>query len=151
VVAPADGRVVHIQQIEEDGYLKQSAYRVSIFLSIFNVHINYAPVTGVIDYMYYRKGSFKNAMNNVASMINENNTIGIKSEGTVMAVRQIAGVIARRIVCRCAVGDRVNAGDKIGMIKFGSRVDLFLPLSTRILVKKGDRVKGGETVLARVS
>ena len=150
IVAPADGRVVRIDEVAENGYLQRRVLRISIFMSIFNVHINYAPVSGRVDYMYYRKGSFKNALKDIASVTNENNTIGIKCRGTTMALRQIAGLIARRIVCRCAVGDIVRAGQKIGMIKFGSRVDLFLPLKSRLFVSKGQKVKGGKTILARM-
>ncbi|MCX6357144.1 MAG: phosphatidylserine decarboxylase family protein [Candidatus Aureabacteria bacterium] len=149
VVAPADGRVMRIDEIEEQSYLGRRVHRISIFLSVFDVHINYAPVSGTVDYMHYRKGSFKNAMNDIASVVNENNTIGIKWQGTTMAIRQIAGMIARRIVCRCAVGDCIRAGQKIGMIKFSSRVDVFLPLDAQLMVAPGQRVRGGETVIAR--
>ena len=151
VIAPADGKIVSIEEVTENGYLKRCVQRVSIFMSIFDVHINYAPVTGKVDYMCYRKGSFKNAMRDIASSVNENNTIGIKCRDATMALRQIAGLIARRIVCRCAVGDVVRAGEKIGMIKFGSRVDLFLPAEARLSVSVGERVRGGETILARLS
>jgi phosphatidylserine decarboxylase len=142
--------VVRIDEVAENGYLQRRVLRISIFMSIFNVHINYAPVSGRVDYMYYRKGSFKNALKDIASVTNENNMIGIKCRGTTMALRQIAGLVARRIVCRCAVGDIVRAGQKIGMIKFGSRVDLFLPLKSRLFVSKGQKVKGGKTILARM-
>lgn len=150
VIAPADGRVMRIEEMVEESYLGRQVKRVSIFLSVFDVHINYAPVSGTVDYMYYRRGSFRNAMRDIASVVNENNTIGIKWNGTTMAVRQIAGMIARRIVCRCAVGDTVHAGDAIGMIKFSSRVDVFLPLESRLLVTKGQKVRGGETLIARM-
>ena len=150
IVAPADGKIVRIDEVSERDYLGSRVRRVSIFLSIFNVHINYAPVSGVVDYMHYRRGSFKSAMRNISSEVNENNTIGIKNGVKTMTIRQIAGLIARRIVCRCVVGDRVCVGEKIGMIKFGSRVDVFLPARARLLVEHGDRVKGGETVIARV-
>ena len=151
VIAPADGRIVRIDEVSEGEYLAAPARRMSIFMSIFDVHVNYVPVTGVVDYVYYRKGSFKNALQDISSRVNENNTVGIKSRSGALMVRQIAGMIARRIVCRCCVGDRVEAGQKLGMIKFGSRVDLFLPLEARLLVKKGDRVRGGETVIARLA
>jgi len=150
VVAPADGKVTRVDEVTEKGYFGQQVRRISIFLSIFDVHMNYAPVTGTVDYMHYRKGSFKNAMRDIASVKNENNTIGIKWNGTTMAVRQIAGMIARRIVCRCVVGEPVQAGEMIGMIKFSSRVDVFLPISSTVVVKEGQRVRGGETVIARV-
>jgi phosphatidylserine decarboxylase len=150
VISPADGRIVGIQEIEENGYLNRRVYMISIFMSIFNVHVNYAPVNGKVDYMYYRKGSFKNALKDAASFINENNTIGIKCRNSTMAVRQIAGMIARRIICSCSVGDEVKAGQKIGIIKFGSRVDIFLPLDSELLVNVSQKVRGGETLLARL-
>ena len=150
VIAPADGKVMRIDEVLEHGYFGRRVQRISIFLSIFDVHINYAPVSGTVDYMHYRRGSFKNAMRDIASVVNENNTIGIKCRDATMAIRQIAGMIARRIVCRCSVGDYVRAGDRIGMIKFGSRVDVFLPLGSRILVSRGQRVRGGESVIARM-
>jgi len=150
VIAPADGRVMRIDEVEENGYLGRRVRRISIFMSLLDVHINYAPVSGTIDYMHYRRGSFKNAMRNIASEVNENNTIGIKAGNTALAVRQIAGMIARRIVCRCSVGDRVRAGERIGIIKFSSRVDVFLPLDAELLVRPGRKVRGGETVIARL-
>lgn len=150
VIAPADGRVMRVDEVLEHGYMGRRARRISIFLSIFDVHINYAPVSGTVDYMHYRRGSFKNAMKDVASVVNENNTIGIKCRNATMAVRQIAGMIARRIVCKCSVGEPVRAGDKIGMIKFSSRVDVFLPLGSSVLVSPGQRVRGGESVIARM-
>jgi phosphatidylserine decarboxylase len=150
VIAPADGRVMRTDEVLERGYMGRRVRRISIFLSIFDVHINYAPVSGTVDYMHYRRGSFKNAMRDVASVVNENNTIGIKCHDATLAVRQIAGMIARRIVCKCSVGEPVKAGDKIGMIKFSSRVDVFLPLEARILVAPGQRVRGGESVIARM-
>ena len=119
-------------------------------MSIFDVHVNYAPVSGTVEYLHYRRGAFKNAMREAASAVNENNTIGISAAGTPTAVRQIAGMIARRIVCRCTVGDRVRAGQRIGLIKFGSRVDVFLPLEARVLVREGQRVRGGETMIAGI-
>jgi phosphatidylserine decarboxylase len=150
VIAPADGKVTRIDEVAEEGYLCRRVARISIFLSVLDVHVNYCPVSGTVDYLHYRRGSFRNAMREISSVVNENNTIGIRSQGTAMAVRQIAGMIARRIVCQCTVGDRVRAGERIGMIKFGSRVDIFLPLGTRLLVREGQRVRGGETVIARI-
>ncbi|MDD5556313.1 MAG: phosphatidylserine decarboxylase [bacterium] len=150
VIAPADGRVMRVDEVEENGYFGRRVRRVSVFMSLLDVHINYAPVSGTVDYMHYRRGSFRNAMRQIASEVNENNTIGIKSGAATMAVRQIAGMIARRIVCRCGVGDAVRAGDRIGIIKFSSRVDVLLPLDAGLLVREGDRVRGGETAIARL-
>jgi phosphatidylserine decarboxylase len=142
--------VTRIDEVLEHGYMGRQVRRISIFLSVLDVHINYAPVSGTVDYMHYRKGSFKNAMKDISSVVNENNTIGIKCRDATMAVRQIAGMIARRIVCRCSVGEPIKAGEKIGMIKFSSRVDVFLPLESRVLVSPGQRVRGGESVIARM-
>lgn len=151
VIAPADGKVMRIDEVEENGYFCRRVRRVSIFMSLFDVHINYAPLSGTVDYMHYRRGSFRNAMRDIASVVNESNTIGIKRGGAALAVRQIAGMIARRIVCRCCVGDTVRAGDRIGMIKFSSRVDVLLPLDAKMLVEPGQRVRGGETPIARIA
>ena len=151
VIAPAHGRVARIDEVAEEAYFGRRVRRISIFMSVLDVHVNYAPVSGTVEYLHYRRGSFKNAMRDVASVVNENNTIGIKTAGTATAVRQIAGMIARRIVCRCTVGDRVRAGQRIGLIKFGSRVDVFLPLEARVLVREGQRVRGGETMIAGIA
>ncbi|MCC6451102.1 MAG: phosphatidylserine decarboxylase family protein [Candidatus Aureabacteria bacterium] len=150
VIAPAHGRVTRIDEVAENGYFGRRVRRISIFMSVLDVHVNYAPVSGTVEYLHYRRGSFKNAMRDAASVVNENNTIGIIAAGTPTAVRQIAGMIARRIVCRCTVGDRVQAGQRIGLIKFGSRVDVFLPLEARVLVREGQRVRGGETMIAGI-
>jgi len=150
VIAPAHGKVTRIDEVAENGYFGRRVRRISVFMSIFDVHVNYAPVSGTVEYLHYRRGAFKNAMREAASAVNENNTIGISAAGTPTAVRQIAGMIARRIVCRCTVGDRVRAGQRIGLIKFGSRVDVFLPLEARVLVREGQRVRGGDTMIAGI-
>ena len=150
MIAPAHGKVTRIDEVAEIGYFGRRVRRISVFMSIFDVHVNYAPVSGTVEYLHYRRGAFKNAMREAASAVNENNTIGISAAGTPTAVRQIAGMIARRIVCRCTVGDRVRAGQRIGLIKFGSRVDVFLPLEARVLVREGQRVRGGETMIAGI-
>lgn len=148
IVSPADGTIVGIDTVTENDFFTQKVYRISIFLSIFNVHINYAPVGGEIVYTSYQKGKFLPANLDKSSLLNENNTLGIlKDKGVRIMVRQIAGIIARRIVCTCAQGDTINQGDKIGMIKFGSRVELYIPASSEIRIKEGDHVKGKISVL----
>jgi phosphatidylserine decarboxylase len=149
VLAPADGRVVDVRT-EEDGGI-----RISIFLSVFNVHINRSPVLGRVVATEYRAGRFLAAFRPEASAENEQNMIRIlpedPSEGQrgEVGVRQIAGAIARRIVCWTNVGDSLRAGERLGLIKFGSRVDLFLPPGVRPTVSVGDRVRGGSDVVAR--
>lgn len=150
IISAADGRVVGIEEITEPNYLQKSVKRVSIFLSIFDVHINRAPVEGQIQYIKYQPGKFHNAMEGKSSIYNENNLVGIENHRSRVLVKQIAGMIARRIVCYCSPGDSLQMGQKIGMIKFGSRVEIFMPLETEILVKLGDKVKGGETIIGRL-
>ncbi len=148
IISPSDGKVVNVEKISEKTYFKDAVYRVSIFLNIFNVHINYSPVSGKVEYVHYSKGKFSCAGFRKASEVNENNTIGIRNLNDRILVRQIAGMVARRIVCSVKEGNSVEAGQKIGMIKFGSRVDLFLPTEYIIKVKVGDKVKGGLSVIA---
>jgi phosphatidylserine decarboxylase len=150
ILCPADGRVVGVAEVEEPDYLGSRSRRISIFMSLLNVHMNYAPITGQVEFLRYRKGRFLRANLDEASFKNENNSIGIKGEKHRVMVRQIAGTIARRIVCRVKVNDRVEAGQKIGLIKFGSRVDVFVPADWEILVGEGDRVVGGISEIARV-
>jgi len=150
VVSPAHGRVVSVAEIDEPDYLRTPGRRISVFMSLFNVHVNYAPVTGQVEFLEHRKGAFRRAYLPEASLKNENNSIGIRTEGYRVMMRQIAGTVARRIVCRVRKGDRVQTGEKIGLIRFGSRVEVFLPLEWEVLVKEGDRVKGGITQLARI-
>lgn len=150
VVSPADGRIVSVTESDESDYLKTPSRRISVFMSLFNVHVNYAPVPGVVEFLQHRKGTFRRAYLPEASLNNENNSIGIRSERFRVMMRQIAGTVARRIICRLKVGNRVQCGEKIGLIKFGSRVDIFVPLEWDVLVKEGDRVRGSITQLARI-
>lgn len=149
VVAPADGRVTEIAQVEENSYLNTGARKLGIFLSLFNVHLNRAPYAGTVDYIKYQPGRFLNAGNPESSKVNESNAIGIVTDRCRMLVRQISGVIARRIVCRLNEGDRVDTGQKIGMIKFGSRTELYVPLDSgfELRVEVGQKVKAGETII----
>lgn len=146
VVSPADGKVVEIVT-EKDPILGQSFKRISIFLSVFNVHIQRMPIRGKIEKVKYNQGKFLAAFNHKASLDNEQNTILISSGKTHVLVKQIAGLIARRLVCWVQSGDELERGQRFGLIRFGSRVDLFLPENSRISVSIGDRVEGGSSVM----
>lgn len=150
VLAPADGKVVAIEQIQDSKISDEPVNRISIFLSIFDVHINRAPVDGEIVYLEYSKGRFLDARNPKASEINENNFMVLSHKGAKIAVRQIAGKIARRVVCKCKKGDKLKIGERIGMIRFGSRTDLFLPMNVKINAKIGDMVKAGVTIMGKL-
>lgn len=152
IVSPADGVVMAIEEVEENQYLKSRAIKVSIFLSVFNVHINRAPVEGTIDYVHYKPGKFLPAFKSHASYLNERNYIGIRwARNTNLAVLvvQITGFIARRIVCWVKEGERLQQGERFGMIKFGSCTEIYLPMGTEVLVKKGQKIKGGITIVGR--
>ena len=147
VVSPADGKVVEIKQDVDSEFLKCAATRVSIFLSVFDVHVNRIPIGGAVEHFRYQRGSFVNAYKSVASDVNEQTVIGIQtSEGKIL-FKQIAGLIARRIVCDVRQGSRVETGERCGIIKFGSRVDIFLPQNVEVRVKLHQRVKGGESII----
>jgi phosphatidylserine decarboxylase len=150
VIAPADGKVVHVTEVDEPSFLQSRAIRVSIFMNVFNVHVNRYPVTGVVQYVHYNPGKFINAAEEKASLENEQSSVGIEAGSNRVLVRQIAGLIARRIVTYGKVGDRVEQGDRMGLIRFGSRVDVFLPTSARIRVKVGDITYAGSTVIAEM-
>lgn len=147
ILSPADGVVVHIGEEEESEYLKTRARKISIFLSVFNVHVNRMPVSGAIEYLDYRKGMYLAAFKEQASDLNEQSVIGVRSSYGAVLFKQIAGVIARRIVYHCRKGDTVSSGERFGMIRYGSRVDVFIPLDARLKVNLKDKVKGGLTVL----
>jgi len=149
LLAPADGTIIDIREVEEPLYLKEKVKRVSIFMSPLDVHINRAPLNGVIDFAHYHPGKFISAFKEKASLDNESILIGIKAskDAQKIAVKLIAGLIARRIVFNKKEGDALRQGDRIGMIRFGSRAELFCPLSTEIRVKIGDKVNGGLTVM----
>jgi len=147
ILSPADGVILEIEEVFEEKFIKDKTIRVSIFLSIFNVHLNRSPLQGEVKYRYYRPGKFLPAFKSHASDVNEKNFIGIESKGFKIMVCQITGFIARRIKCWVNEGKWLTAGEIIGIIKFGSGSELFLPVTCRILVKKGDRVKAGETII----
>jgi len=142
IVSPADGRVMEI--VPENTQTR----RISIFLSLWDVHINRAPYSGVVRSVVYTPGKFLAAYRQEASLVNEANTVTIADHGREFIVRQIAGVLARRIVCRVRPGDTLEKGQRYGLIRFGSRTDLLLPATAEIAVQVGDVVRGGETVLA---
>ena len=147
VVAAADGKVVCIEDAGRDDYLGGAAVQISVFLSVFDVHVNRVPISGVVDFVEWRRGRFHLAFKAVASTENEQSIIGIRSGNTRIVVKQIAGIAARRIVCRLQSEDAVRAGDRFGLIRFGSRVDLILPSVADIRVAVGDRVRAGETII----
>lgn len=153
IVAPADGRVVEITEVAEKEFLGEPAVKVGIFLSLFDVHINRAPCAGEVEYLRYERGRFLNAMRPQAAEHNENNCIGIAEGGgdggRRVLVRQIAGRVARRIVCACQVGQQIQRGEKIGMIKFGSRTELYIPVSqlAELKITLGAKVRAGESVI----
>jgi phosphatidylserine decarboxylase len=148
VVSPADGKVVQVIPAPTDNPLGAGAWQISIFLSVFDVHVNRAPIAGRIASVAYHKGEFLPAFDDKASLRNEQNTVTIDEGGTRVVFKQIAGLIARRIVFWKHVDDQVARGERVGLIKFGSRVDVFLPAEARIKVGVGDRVVGGVSVIA---
>lgn len=150
VIAPADGKVFLVHDVEDMEYHRGPARLVAIFLSPLDVHVNRNPISGTVDYMVYHKGKFTPAFKDKSAEVNERTHIGIQGKHFRLLMKQIAGSVARRIVCPLKVGDDVVIGDRFGMIKFGSRTDLILPPNAEILVKPGDRVVGGETVLCRM-
>ncbi|HZP22174.1 MAG TPA: phosphatidylserine decarboxylase [Terriglobales bacterium] len=145
VVSPADGKVTSISAFDQDG---RTWTRISIFLNVFDVHVNRSPVSGVIEDIRYQKGSFGNAMDPACADRNEQNVVTIRSDVGLVVMKQIAGLLARRIVFTKKVGDTLERGERVGMIKFGSRTDVIFPGGAEMKVRVGDRVKGGSTVLA---
>ena len=149
VLSPADGIVAANEEVLEDEYFHEKRRQISIFMSIYDVHINFFPFDGEVMYYKYHPGKFLLAFNPKSSTDNEHNTIILKdTKGREILVRQIAGFVARRIVCALEPGDQAVVGEELGMIRFGSRVDVFLPLDAEIKVKIGDKTTGKETVLA---
>ncbi len=151
LVSPADGRIIAIDRMEADPLARRPCLRVSIFMSVFDVHVNRVPVSGVVQEVRYRKGTFLAANLPKASRENEQNWVRILSDGgQEVVMTQVAGLIARRIVCWPRAGDRVEQGERFGMIRFGSRMDVFVPVESEVLVSMGQHVYGGETVLCRL-
>ena len=154
IVAPADGTVSHIVPVFEDNYLKCDTTKISIFMSVLNVHVNRVPVHGRVEFIKHTKGKFLDARDDECFSSNENNVMGLSLIGSSIkiAVKQIAGKIAKRIVCGCKIGDVFEHGQRFGMIKFGSRVEVFVPNSIKfeVMVKVGDKVTAGKTILGRI-
>ena len=152
ILAPADGKVVLVEEVDESIYLASRAKKVSIFLSPLDVHVNRIPVNGVIEFDRYISGSYLVAWHPKASDLNERSEFGLKhATGSKVLFKQIAGAVGRRIVYHIKTGDEVVAGDRFGIVKFGSRMDVLVPLSAEIFVKVGDRVCGGETVIGQLN
>ena len=147
VVSPADGKVEEAEWIETTA---GSRVRITIFLNVFDVHVNRTPVGGTVTLVEYREGQFLNAMNAESALHNEQTMITIDAGGYEVSFKQIAGLLARRIICNLRVGDRVERGQRMGLIKFGSRTDVLLPANAELRVKPGMRVKGGSSVLAYI-
>jgi len=150
VLAPADGLVVGVGEVEEPEYIGGPVQRVSIFMRLWDVHMTYAPVDGAVEQVEHRAGRFGNAGFQKASERNEANSIVVQSPTGRLMFRQIAGMLARRIVCRVGPGDTVQRGERVGLIKFGSRVDVFLPPGCEVLVRRGQRVRGVASAIARM-
>jgi phosphatidylserine decarboxylase len=151
IVAPGDGKVIAIEEDFEPRYLKERSIRVTIFLNVFDVHINRIPCEGIVEDVQYQPGLFLVASKPEATIKNEQNALMIKTtQGAKVLCVQVAGLIARRIVCWVAPKDRAVCGERFGLIRFGSRMDTFLPIGTAIRVAIGDRVKGGETILGEL-
>ena len=152
VISSADGNVIHIEEVDEDEYFHDRRIRISVFMTFFNVHVNWYPVSGEVRYVNYIPGGKVFAMHSKSSEKNEHTSIVVRTDGgTEIMFRQIAGIVARRIEYDAVEGSRCTQGDLMGMIRFGSRVDVFLPLDAKLLVSKGDLVRGCITPLAKLS
>ncbi|MFZ0318700.1 MAG: phosphatidylserine decarboxylase family protein [Candidatus Sulfotelmatobacter sp.] len=147
VVSPADGKVTDVSWVTIGG---EKRARISIFLSVFDVHVNRSPITGIVRDVRYQKGKFLNAMNEASADQNEQNIVTVGGNGQEIIFKQIAGLLARRIIFHPKVGDRLERGQRVGLIKFGSRTDIFLNSGASLQVKVGDRVRGGASILAYV-
>ena len=150
IISPADGRISQITEVEEPAFIHGRAIRISVFMNVFNVHVNRYPISGRVRYLHYNPGKFLNAASEKSSLENEQMSVGIESNGRRILVRQIAGLIARRIVTYSKDGDVAQQGSRFGLIRFGSRVDVFIPLGSKVLVRLGDKQAAGTTVLAEL-
>jgi phosphatidylserine decarboxylase len=145
VVSPGDGKVTDVSPVTVSG---ENKIRISIFLSVFDVHVNRSPIAGVVREVRYQRGKFLNAMNQASAELNEQNIVSVQGDGEMVVFKQIAGLLARRIVFTPKVGDYLERGQRVGLIKFGSRVDVLFDANAKMQVKVGDRVRGGASVLA---
>ena len=150
VVSPADGKLIMITEVDEPGFVKGRAIRLSIFMNVFNVHVNRYPVDGTVKYVHYNKGKFFNAAAEKSSLENEQMSVGVDTGRYRILVRQIAGLIARRIVTYSKLDEKVKQGERMGIIRFGSRVDVFIPPGSTIKAKLGDATVAGVTILAEL-
>jgi phosphatidylserine decarboxylase len=148
IVAPADGKVVSVIEVDEPAFFQGRAQRISIFMNVFDCHVNRYPTDGTVAYRHYNPGTFGHAAAEKSSLSNEQASIGVATARGKLLIRQIAGLVARRIVTDHEVGTVVHQGERLGMIRFGSRVDLFLPLTTRVLARVGETTRVGVTVVA---
>jgi phosphatidylserine decarboxylase len=148
-VSPADGKVISIKDVYEENYLKSESKEISIFMSPLDVHVNRAPCDGQVSIVKYSPGRFMAAYKDEASMNNENIVMVLHGKEGRVVIRQVAGFLARRTVCRAKLGDLLKRGDRYGIIKFGSRLDVYLPKDATIMVKLGDKVKAGETIIGK--
>ena len=151
VISPADGKVVGVETVAEPEYLGGEAKKISIFLNLFNVHMNYSPVSGTVSYIQYHRGRYVNAARPIASKVNARNVIGIQNRSGKILVKQITGVIARRVVCRLESGKQIEQGQKFGLMRFGSRAEVYVPGDCEVLVETGQKVTGGVTPIIRYS
>jgi len=149
LIAPADGQVVSVIETEEPFFIRGRARRVSIFMNVFDCHVNRYPIGGEVAYRHYNPGKFGHAAAEKSSLDNEQSSVGLNTARGKILVRQIAGLVARRIVTDHAIGTRVQQGERLGMIRFGSRVDLFFPMDAQVAVNVGDRTSAGMTVVAK--
>lgn len=149
IVAPADGKIILLDQTTEPIFFGTRVHRISIFMSVFDVHVNRIPLEGRVTYLKYNKGKFLPAYQSAAAYENEQTVIGIENERTKLLFKQIAGILAKRIVCNLRNGWMVQRGQRFGMIKFGSRIDLFLPLEVQLQVQLNQKVRAGETIIGR--
>jgi len=150
VIAPADGRLIMVTEVDEPAFLAARALRLSIFMNVFDVHVNRYPTDGKVAYVNYNKGKFINAAAEKSSLENEQMSVGLDTGRARILVRQIAGLIARRIVTYSRLGETVKQGERMGMIRFGSRVDVFIPVASRLRVQVGALTTAGTTVLAEL-
>lgn len=147
ITSPADGKVIVIEEIQETEFFKSNVWKVSIFMSVLDVHVNRIPINGQVTYLNYQKGKFHQAYKDAASYENEQTTIVIENDQIKLLFKQIAGILARRIVCHIREGWQAKQGDRFGMIKFGSRVDMLLPIETRLNIKLNQKVTAGVTII----